>query len=160
MEEGGRDSSLRSLLRMTCWGLDGEVYGVVGEEVVCLGRDSSSRGLLRMTCWWSGLLRMTCWGLDGEVYGVVGEEVVCLGRDSSSASGLLRMTCWGLAGPPQKNDMLVVGPPQNDVSGVRGGGLWRSFPEACLPGPPCRGRRGLGGGGGCLCRSLFWRRRI
>ena len=47
MEEGGRDSSSRGLLRMTCWwsgllrmmavGLDGEVYGVVGEEVVHLG---------------------------------------------------------------------------------------------------------------------------
>ena len=89
MEEGGRDSSWWGLLRMTCWGLDREVYGVVGEEVVCLGRDSSSRGLLRMTCWWSGPLRMTCWwwgllrmtywGLEGEVCGVVFQQVVYLG---------------------------------------------------------------------------------
>ena len=80
MEERGRGASPRGLLRMTCWWsgllritsvrLDGEVYGVVGEEVVCLGRDSSSRGLLRMTS-----VR-----LDGEVYGVVGEELVYLGR--------------------------------------------------------------------------------
>ena len=90
MEERGRDSSSRGLLRMTCWWsgllritsvrLDGEVYGVVGEEVVCLGRDSSSRGLLRMTCWWSGLLRMTSVGLEGEVCGVVFEHLVYLGR--------------------------------------------------------------------------------